>query len=77
VLLTIAAGLSFPGGGLLVGLSFAYIVYGDDPDKRFGFAMLAGIVTMVWALAILGLSGVGGSVTTHTEPPVVVHAAGN
>jgi hypothetical protein len=41
VVLTIVAGLIFPGGALVVGLAFAYIVWADDSRLKYRFAMLA------------------------------------
>jgi hypothetical protein len=50
MLLTIVAGLAFPGGALVLGLAFAYVVWADDPELKYRFAMLAGVFTLVWAL---------------------------
>jgi hypothetical protein len=74
VVATIVAGGVFPGGALLLGLSFAYIVWGDDPQLRFRFAMLAGVTTMFWALLLLPMTGLFSSVTTTVSPPQEVHA---
>jgi chromate transport protein ChrA len=74
VLATIVAGV-FPGGALLIGLSFAYIVWGDNPRLKRQFSMLAGIVTIVWA-AMYGLpaSGLFDHVSTSVGTPHQVSA---
>ena len=75
VLATLFAGLVLPLGGLLVGLSFAYIVWGDSPRMKYRFSMLAGISTIVWALYTLPLTGLFVTVSSGTDVPQVVHAA--
>jgi hypothetical protein len=74
VVATLLAGGLVPGGALLVGLSFAYIVWGDDPRMKFRFAMLAGVTTMFWALALLPMTGLFTHETTMVNLPQEVHA---
>lgn len=74
VLATLVAGLIFPGGALIVGLSLAYVVYADDPLRRSRLATLAGVITIVWAAVMI--SGGGSSVTEHGETSVVVQPSG-
>lgn len=71
VALTIVAGLGFPGGALVIGLAFAYIVWGDNPRMKYRFAMLAGVFTLVWgAFFAVAASGVFDSVHSGSTSTV-------
>lgn len=70
--LTIVAGFVFPGGALVVGLAFAYIVWGDNPRMKYRFAMLAGVFTLVWGvLLVTAASGIFDSVHSGSTSTVV------
>ena len=52
VMLTLLATLFVPFGGLVVGLSIAYVVYADDEAMKRRFCMLAGVATIAWAVFV-------------------------
>jgi hypothetical protein len=75
VVLTIVAGLIFPGGALVIGLACAYIVWADDSRLKYRFAMLAGIFTLIWGLLLLtAASGIFDTVHAHQGTPSTVTA---
>ncbi len=73
VLLTLGATLIFPLGGIVVGVTLAYVVWGDDEAMKRKFCMLAGVATIAWAVFVLGAS-LGTTVTTSSETGTITQS---